>query len=265
MGVLAISGLLLPHPAAAAPAPPTPAAARPPASWWQRVAFAGQRITAVEVDGSSLVVRTDRGRRHLSQDGGDSFASLSGGGFAGPRASCPIKLRSPEPLLQCAAPAGLPGVLLGVDAEGGVWRRTTAGSWSRSLLLLPQGGLRPAPRVTAITAFSGPATTDTVYLGTDGYSVLETTDAGDDWLRGGPGLPDRVFALAADSKRQTLYAGTADGLWRHRLQPLPAPPRYVAADLLYRRLATALVTLLAIGAGLAGMRVVLGRRCGPGP
>ena len=96
-----------------------------------------------------------------------------------------------------------------------------------------------------------------MYLGTDGYSVLETTDGGDDWLRGGPGLPDRVLALAADSSGRALYAGTGDGLWRHRLQPLPAPPRYPAADLRGRRVATLLVTLLAIVIGLAALRAAL--------
>jgi len=212
----------------------------------------------VEVDGSRLVVRTADGRRSLSNDGGRSFVALPDAGFTGPRPSCPAGLRSPTPLLQCAAPPGLPGVLLGVDADGGVWRRTTAGSWSPSLVLLPQGGLSPAPRVTSITAF-GTTATDTVYVGTDGYSVLETTNGGTDWLRGGPGLPRRVLALAADSSRQTLYAGTSDGLWRHRLQPLPAPPRYGQAGLIARRLATAAVTLLAITIGLAGLWAVLRR------
>ncbi|MFN2452546.1 MAG: hypothetical protein ABR541_09360 [Candidatus Dormibacteria bacterium] len=242
----------------AALSPATTLIPAPPAhAWWERVGLAGRQVTAAQVDDGLLVVWVAGGGRQLSRDGGAHFVPVRAGGFAGPRPSCPPHLRSPEPLVVCAAPASLPGVIIGVDPDGGVWRRTTAGAWSRSLILLPQGGLHLAPRVTAIAAFESAGVSDTVYLGTDGYSVLETVNAGDDWLRGGPGLPDRVLALATDSRREVIYAGTADGLWRHHLQALPAPPRYPAADLRSRRLATALVSLLAIGTGLAGLRALL--------
>jgi hypothetical protein len=94
---------------------------------------------------------------------------------------------------------------------------------------------------------------DAVYLATDGYSVLESSNGGDDWIRAGPGLPDHVLALASDDATQSLYAGTDDGLWVHHLRATPAPPTYADAQLRWRWLGIALVTLAAAAVALAGL------------
>jgi hypothetical protein len=105
------------------------------------------------------------------------------------------------------------------------------------------------PPITSIAAFDQPIS-PAVYVATDGYSVLVSNDGGDDWIRAGAELPDRVFALAADSGTRTVFAATSNGLWAHRVRPLPGPPSY-ADDLLWWR------WLGVIGVGLTASVLVL--------
>jgi hypothetical protein len=114
------------------------------------------------------------------------------------------------------------------------------------------------PRVTSVTAFTQPLS-DAIYLGTDGYAVLISTDGGDDWIRAGPGLPDSVYALSADSARHAVYAGTANGLWEHVLQQLPSPPAYQDAALVWRWLGIGAITMVAAALTLLGLLRVLPR------
>ena len=90
--------------------------------------------------------------------------------------------------------------------------------------------------------------------------MLISTDGGDDWIRAGPGLPDSVYSLSADSARHAVYAGTSDGLWVHVLQALPAPPAYHDAALVWRWLGIGAVTLVASAAALLGMSRLVPRR-----
>jgi hypothetical protein len=156
-----------------------------------------------------------------------------------------------------AAPASARGVVVAIATDNSVWRRTGDGTWNKGLVLLPQTLLQSAPAVTGVTAFDQPLT-DTVYLATDGYSVLITRDGGDDWVRAGPGLPDSVLALTSDSAAQAVYAGTGDGLWVHHLQPVPGPPVYRPEDLTGRQWGTALVTLLGSLVALGLLRRLVG-------
>jgi hypothetical protein len=52
--------------------------------------------------------------------------------------------------------------------------------------------------VTALAAFTQALST-TVYLGTDGYGVLLTTDGGDDWIRADAGVPENVLSPFTDA------------------------------------------------------------------
>jgi hypothetical protein len=116
--------------------------------------------------------------------------------------------------------------------------------------------LRAVPSVTSVTAFTQPLT-GSIYLGTDGYSVLISSDGGDDWIRAGPGLPDSVYGLATDADERAVYAATSDGLWMHVLQRLPSPPAYSDAALLWRWVGIVLVSLAsAAAAAFALLRLV---------
>ena len=126
-------------------------------------------------------------------------------------------------------------------------------------MLLPASLVQGVPRVTSVTAFTEPLS-EAIYLSTAGYAVLISTDGGDDWIRAGPGLPDSVSSLSADSARHAVYAGTSDGLWVHVLQELPAPPAYQDAALVWRWLGIGAVTLLASIAALLGMLRLAPRR-----
>ena len=160
-----------------------------------------------------------------------------------------------------ASPAALPGVVVAVGTDGTVWRRGEDGDWKQALLLLPQSLVQGVPRVTSVAAFTQPLSgADAIYLGTDGYAVLISTDGGDDWIRAGPGLPNSVYALSADSARHSLYAGTSDGLWVHVLQSLPAPPAYQDAALVWRWIGIGAVTLVAAALTLFGMVRLVPRR-----
>jgi hypothetical protein len=244
-----------------------PATARAAQPWWQPLAFAGQRVSDVAVSGGQLAV-TVGGTGYSSSDRGGHFAP------AAPPPPPPASVTSagrvweirdgivltgtstasltPDPRAPflgtaahlLTAPATIPGVVLAVGSDGHVWRRGQDGGWATALVLLPAGGISGVPAVTALTAFTQPLS-GAVYLGTDGYGVLLSTDGGDDWIRADAGLPENVLSLATDSSSRTLYAATADGLWVHRLQSFPAPPVYHDAALYLRWLGIAAVGLLA--------------------
>ncbi len=163
-----------------------------------------------------------------------------------------------------ASPGALPGVVVAVSADGTVWRRGQDGDWKQALLLLPASIVQGVPRITSVTAFTTPLS-DAIYLGTDGYAVLVSTDGGDDWIRAGPGLPDSVYSLSADALsanplRGAVYAGTSNGLWEHELQALPAPPAYPDAQLVWRWIGIGAITLVASLAALFGMTRLVPRR-----
>lgn len=239
--------------------------------WWARAALTGVAIDQVRADAVSVIVRTSAGATLRSADGGRTFTAVPGnpelttvpeartggdtwridGGGAVLHARG-TGLLAPDPgspnlgagAHLIAAPGTLQGVVVAVAHDGTVWRRGGDGGWGRALLLLPAGITLGVPRVTAVAAFNRPVT-DTVYLSTDGYSVLLSTDGGDDWIRANPGLPDSVNGLAADSGNRLLYAATRDGLYVHRLQSLPAPPAYHDVALALRWVGLALVSLVA--------------------
>src|SRR5947209_1696658 len=131
-----------------------------------------------------------------------------------------------------------------VAADGTGWRRAETGGWGRALLLLPAGLLAGPPAVTGVAAFDASPVTTAVYLATDGYAVLVSTDGGDDWFRAAPGLPTGVLDIATDGAARAVYAGTRDGVWVHHLQGLPAPPVYPQQALLARWLGIAAVAVV---------------------
>ena len=262
----------------------SPAVAAAGSAWWQPLAFAGQRVSDVAVLGAQLVV-TVNGAAYASSDGGGHFAPAT---TPSPPAAASVtsagrvwEIRdgrvltgtstsslSPDPrapLLGAtahllAAPAATPGVVVAVGSDGHVWRRAQDGAWATAFILLPAGGVSGVPPVTALAAFTQPLST-AVYLGTDDYGVLLTTDGGDDWIRADAGLPENVFSLATDASTRSLYAATGNGLWVHRLQSFPAPPVYQDAALYLRWLGIGAVglvaTVLAIGA--LGVALASGR------
>lgn len=262
-------------------APVTAGAAEP---WWRPLGLRGQAITDVSAGGAAIVVRTAGGATLRSDDFGASFVpapagtTLDTGGSvqsgadrwviaggrvlhasgAGPLAPDPGSPSLGASATLIAAPASVPGVVVAVAADGTVWRRAQDGGWQRGLLLLPAGFPQGVPRITAVAAFSQPLS-DTVYLATDGYAVLNSADGGDDWFRAGPGLPDSVYALAADASRRSVLAGTSDGLWVHVLQTLPAPPVYRDAALAWRWVGIALVSVAAAAAAAFLLRFALRR------
>jgi hypothetical protein len=265
------------------------APARAAAAWWSPVALRGTAITRVSAIGDTIMVRTAKGATLLSTDGGTTFATAPAtDAFPPLNVVTAGKERweidpagrvlhaadiavSTTPLLDpgspglgagaqlIAAPAALPGVVVAVSTDGTVWRRGQDGDWKRALLLLPASPVQGVPRITSVTAFTEPLS-DAIYLGTDGYADLISTDGGDDWIRAGPGLPDSVYSLSADSGRHAVYAGTSDGLWEHVLQNLPAPPAYRDAALIWRWLGIGAVTLFASVVALLAMLRLVPRR-----
>jgi hypothetical protein len=262
------------------------APARAATAWWSPVALRGNAITRVSAIGGTIMVRTAAGATLLSTDGGTTFATAPAADAfpplnvvtageerweidpAGRVLHAADNAVSTTPVLDpgspglgagadlIAASAALPGVAVAVSTDGTVWRRGQDGDWKRALLLLPASLVQGIPRITSVTAFTAPLS-DAIYLGTDGYADLISTDGGDDWIRAGPGLPDSVYSLSADSGRHAVYAGTSDGLWEHVLQNLPAPPAYHDAALVWRWLGIGAVTLFAsIVALLAMLRLV---------
>jgi hypothetical protein len=275
--------LLAPMQAAAAtstPAVPTPRPVPASEPWWVRVAFAGHAVREVRANGDTIAVGVDGIGQQQSVDGGRTWqryfqrhglvippgprwrvvdgrvGEVDSGGVAHVDPGSPVMPPTPGLADQrslIAAPASLPGVVVAVDPDNVVWRRGADGHWARALVLLPQDMISGPPRVTALVAFDTAPLTNTVYLGTDGYSVLASGDQGDDWYRAGPGLPDAVYALDTDPTDQAIYAGTSDGLWVHHLRTIPAPPSYPDAALRWRWLGIALVTLAGTGAAVAGL------------
>jgi hypothetical protein len=268
------------------------APARAATPWWSPVALRGVAVAHVSAIGDTILVRTGAGATMRSTDGGRTFATAPPEitfppagvvtvGTQGWGIDASGKVVHVANLAQntaavadpgspdlgagadlIASPAALPGVVVAVSTDGTVWRRGQDGDWKQALLLLPASIVQGVPRITSVTAFTEPLS-DAIYLGTDGYSVLITTDGGDDWIRAGPGLPNSVYALSADSARKTVYAGTSDGLWEHVLQSLPAPPAYQDAALVWRWFGIGAITLVASAAALLGMtRLVPRRRSG---
>lgn len=280
------TALLLAPVAAHAQAPgpartPQAQATQPPAAepWWVPVALRGRTVRAVRAAAGVLAVEMGDGSQQQSDDGGRTWQRLferhglvpvppapgawtvcgsSAGRYDG-AGTCRPEHGGPD--LAGATTAGhaplaaLPdgsGRVVAVDTQGVVWRRAAGGTWARALLLLNQDALHGPPRVTGIAAFTAPLS-DAVYLATDGYSVLESTDGGEDWVRANPGLPDGVLAITTDDSQRAVYAATRDGLWVHHLQATPAPPVYAAQDLTWRWLATAAVCVAAAAAAVGGM------------
>jgi hypothetical protein len=259
------------------------------AAWWSPVALQGTSVTRVSAIGDTILVRTGSGATLESTDGGRTFAAAPAGAAFPPagvvtsgtqrweidaagrvvhvanvaqNAQGVVDPGSPDlgrgaDLI--AAPAALPGVVVAVSTDGTVWRRGQDGDWKQALLLLPASAIQGVPRITSVTAFTQPVSA-AIYLGTDGYGVLISTDGGDDWIRAGAGLPDSVTSLSADSARHALYAGTSNGLWEHVLQALPAPPAYHDAALVWRWIGIGAVTLVASAAALLGMIKLVPRR-----
>jgi hypothetical protein len=268
-------GLLAAGPAAAAPA------AEP---WWVPVGLRGEAVTAVVPTGNGLLATAGGRPRCLPPPGGTAAPvcerPLAHPGDRRPagaprwvlRAGHVLRLGAGAAAVDpgspdlgasarlLASPAALPGVVVAVAADGTVWRRSPAGRWGRSLLLLPQGLLAGPPAVTGLAAGETSPVTAAVYLATDGYAVLITTDGGDDWVRAAPGLPGGVLAIATDAATRAVYAGTRDGLWVHHLQRFPAPPAYRPPALLARWLGIAALAGLTTLAALAALA-----RAGSGP
>jgi hypothetical protein len=271
--------------------PATPVAADQP--WWTRVAFAGRQVGTVRVDAQgAIAVDLGSAGQQASSDGGRTWHRIferhglvippdprwqerdgrigqadpaTGAWHADPQ-SPRIELARADAADShglLAAPRSRDGVVVAVARDGVVWRRGQDGGWARALLLLPQGIAAGPPRVTGVTAFAGRPLSDAVYLATDGYSVLESLDGGDDWIRAGPGLSDHVLGIAAGDNARAVYAATDDGLWVHHLQPTPSPPNYPAEDLHWRWLGVALVTLAAAAVSIGGLlRYSVPRRTG---
>jgi hypothetical protein len=248
-------------------------------AWWSPVALRGTSVSAVTASGHTIIVRTADGRTLRSTDAGVSFSAVAGNPLLSPqnivrsgddtweidsaghalhaKGNGPLQLDQQTPDLGTsarllAAPVALPGVVVAVASDNTVWRRGQDGDWKRALLLLPQGLLRGAPAVTSVTAFTQPLTAS-IYLSTDGYAVLISTDGGDDWIRAGPGLPDSVFGLSADADQHAVYAATSDGLWMHVLQPIPHVPMYNDTELVWRWVGILLVSLAAAAAAAFAM------------
>ncbi len=265
------------------------APARAADAWWSPVALRGVAVTRVSAIGDTIMVRTGTGATLRSGDGGTTFAAAPTGAQFPPTGVVAIGAQRwgidasgrvvhtadaaqtsaarPDPgspdlgagAVLIASPASLPGVLVAVGTDGTVWRRGQDGDWRRALLLLPQSIVQGIPRITSVTAFTTPLS-DAIYLGTDGYAVLISTDGGDDWIRAGPGLPSSVSSLSADSARHAVYAGTSDGLWVHVLQPLPRPQAYADAALVWRWIGIGAVTLVSATIALLGMMRLVPRR-----
>ena len=265
------------------------AGARAADPWWSPVALPGVAVTRVSAIGDTILVRTGAGTTLRSIDGGRTFATAPAAAMFPPTGLVAIgdqrwgidsggrvvhtnsvALRSAavpdpgSPVLGAgadliASPAAVPGVVIAVSTNGTVWRRGQDGDWKQALLLLPASLVQGVPRITSVTAFTQPLS-EAVYLGTDGYAILISTDGGDDWIRAGPGLPDSVYSLSADAARHAVYAGTSDGLFEHVLQSLPAPPAYSDAALVWKWLGIGAITLVASAAALLGMTRLVPRR-----
>ena len=240
-GLVAVAALLcvgLPAAAQTQVPAPTPTPLPPGEAWWLPLAFAGHTVRDVRVDSDQIIASVDGFGVQLSGDGGRTWrpsAAAPGGGHD----------------TLAILPDGSRRAVR-IEPDGTLSRSDTGGRWARALLLLNQDALHGPPRPTGIAAFTDPLS-NAVYLATDGYSVLESTDGGDDWVRAGPGLPDGVLAITTDSPRRAVYAATRDGLWVHHLQATPAPPVYRGEDLAMRILGVVAVCVAAVALSVAGM------------
>ncbi len=262
----------------------TPAEADAP--WWQLAGFAGQTVSRVAVVqgrvtalvGGRPVVQTSGGfvaaaappPRPAAQVtvGARTWSIGSAGEVLVSSHGQPPSRDPGSPDLGAgahliAAPLATPGVVIAVSTAGTVWRRSADGGWSVSLALLPATLVTGTPGVTGLAAFNTIDVSAVVYLGTDGYGTLLTSDGGDNWVRADPGLPDGVLALAADPAGATpaIWAATTEGLYVHRLQAIPSIPNYAGGSLTGKWLAT-----IALGLGvilLAGLSLVAWSRRWP--
>ena len=291
--LLAAATMFLATPVLAAPPSPTPAPAPDYSGepWWVPAGLQGQRLTAVQASAGRIDVATSSGQGLTSADGGRTFVpaatsvaphspdahsgteewSISdgtvlhaaGSGAPAPDPGAPDLGRSAHLL---AAPAATPGVVVAVSDAGVVWRRTPAGEWSRALVLLPRSVVGGTPSITALAAFTsaplGGGTPVSVYMSTDGFSVLATQNGGTDWFRDGPGLPDSVLGLTTAPDLDAVLAATSDGLWVHHLRALPSVPQYPAPDLAARQRWIAAITVAVCLGGGAALWAALERRPG---
>jgi len=282
--VRAAAAVLAVSAAALASAAATPAEAAAP--WWQLAGFAGQTVSRVAVV-HGRVTAVVEGRAFVQTPGGFTAAAapapapavqvtagartwsispagevlVSSGGRSPIRDPGGPDLGVGADLI--AAPLAAPGVVIAVSTSGTVWRRASDGGWSVSLALLPATLVTGTPRVTGLAAFNTIDVSTVVYLGTDGYGTLLTSDGGDDWVRADPGLPDAVLDLAADpdGTAPAIWAATTAGLYVHRLQAIPSIPNYSGGSLTGKWLATVVLGLGVIL--LAGLLLVAWSRRWP--
>ncbi len=262
----------------------TPAQAASP--WWQLAGFAGQNVSRVAVVqgrvtalvGGSPVVQTPGGfvaadapppRPAAQVTVGARTWSIGSSGEVLVSSHGRTPSRDPgSPDLGAgahliAAPLAAPGVVIAVSTSGTVWRRAADGGWSVSLALLPATLVTGTPQVTGLVAFNTVDVSTVVYLGTDGYGTLLTSDGGEDWVRADPGLPDGVLGLAADptGAAPAVWAATSAGLYVHRLRATPSIPNYAGGSLTGKWIAT-----IALGLGvilLGGLSLVAWSRRWP--
>ncbi|MGO8686273.1 MAG: hypothetical protein ACLQT7_03680 [Candidatus Dormibacteria bacterium] len=231
--------------------------------WWQLVAFAGQSVSRVAVVqgrvtavvGGQTTVQTASGFVAASGPPPTPAAKVTAGSRTwsiSPAGLVLVSRGSGSPSRDpgspdlgpgahlIAAPVATPGVVIAVSTSGTIWRRAPTGGWSVSLALLPTTLVTGTPAVTSLVAFNTRAVSGVVYLGTDGYGTLLTSNGGDDWVRADPGLPDDVLSLAADPSgpAPAIWAGTSRGLYVHRLQTIPTIPSYSGGSLTGRWLIT---------------------------
>ena len=173
------------------------------------------------------------------------------GGLAVERGRAPDTATPPRMEMIAGAP-GAPGVAVAAG-HGEIWRRSDSGKWTRSLVLLPQSLFAAAPPITALAAFDE-RVSDSIYLATDGYGILITTDGGYSWVRDDLGLPDHVRALITNAKKRDLYAITNNGVWVHHLAAFPAPPVLLSGELLWHWIGILAVALASIAGGSATLR-----------
>jgi hypothetical protein len=138
------------------------------------------------------------------------------------------------------------GVVLAVARSGVVWGLYRDG-WQAAFQVLPAGGASGVPGINGLVAVSGSA----AYLATSGFGTLLTPDGGYSWYRAD--LPGTSSALQlstlgpvlSQDPRGDVLAVTPAGLYRHLLQPLPAPPQYSGGTGSMELLLTSLVTAAA--------------------
>lgn len=168
-------------------------------------------VLALPTSGVSCVVISPAAGRPLyacasglfrSLDDGATWQALDGGLNGTPIGALAVALSAPDVLY-----AGVDG-LADVPASPAVYKSADAGAvWQ------PAGAGITALPVAALAA--DPVQPGTVYLGTEGEGLLETTDGGASWAPAGTGLHGAgVQAVAvAPSAPATLYAETNRALF----------------------------------------------------